>query len=100
MKFQLLIFVLFLVICADTKFLQTCHIYKTCSSCIQNECGWCYATNSCLSSSEIGPVVSKCPFASWETTKCHISLSKEKHFLKKSNLFNFFAILHLCCSDL
>ena len=84
MKFQLLIFVLFLVICVDTKFLQTCHIYKTCSSCIQNECGWCYTTNSCLSSSEIGPVVSKCPFASWETTKCHISLSKEKHFLKKS----------------
>lgn len=84
MKFQLIIFVLFLLICSETKFLQTCHVYKTCSSCIQNECGWCYATNTCLSSSEIGPVVRKCPFASWETTKCHISLSKENHFLKKS----------------
>lgn len=86
MKFQLIIFVLFLLLVSkltNSKYLNHCHMYTTCKGCLQNECGWCYSTNTCLPSSEIGPLIGKCPFSQWETDKCKIPL-KPKHYIKQN----------------
>ena len=80
MKFQLCFFVIYCVLFSHSiktlknvkKYSVKCEEFLSCTTCVENECGWCYITGKCSKGNEIGLSKGYCPYKFYETTSCKV----------------------------
>ena len=80
MKFELCFFVIYCILFSYSikalknfkKYSVKCEDFLSCTTCLENECGWCYTTGKCSKGNEIGLSKGYCPYKFYETTTCKI----------------------------